>query len=104
MEVRDLIYNKLANLKTRDLDHFKMHLSDDPHKLPRGTTEGLDCFKLADKMVHHYTPSKALEVAIDVLKKMNQMQLADELRNESQTVKSRGPEKTDSWCKVCADS
>ncbi|KAJ1162335.1 hypothetical protein NDU88_002803 [Pleurodeles waltl] len=98
MEVRDLIEKKLANLEKKDFEKFKMLLSDDPHKLPRGITEYLDYFKLADKMIHHYTPSKALEVAIDVLKKMNQMQLAEELRNESQTVMSRDPEKTDIWC------
>ncbi|KAJ1162326.1 hypothetical protein NDU88_002794 [Pleurodeles waltl] len=111
MAVRDLNYHKLENLNEREFDHFKMRLSDDPHKLPRGITESLDSFKLADKMVHHYTPSKALEVAIDVLKKMNQMQLAEELRNESQTVwsailpqgtgstrETKGPEKTDILC------
>ncbi|XP_078534091.1 natterin-3-like [Lissotriton helveticus] len=108
MEIRDLLHRKLENLEERDFAHFKIRLSDDPHKLPRGKTENLDHFKLADKMVQHYTPNKALEVAIDVLKKLNQTQLAEELRNESQTVTSamlppgigstretKGPEKVD---------
>lgn len=111
MEIRDLIHRKLENLEERDFAHFKIRLSDDPHNLPKGITENLDHFKLADKMIQHYTPNKALEVSIDVLKKLNQRQLAEELRNESQTVTSaigplgigstretKGPEKVDILC------
>uniref|UniRef100_A0A3B3RGU6 Pyrin domain-containing protein n=1 Tax=Paramormyrops kingsleyae TaxID=1676925 RepID=A0A3B3RGU6_9TELE len=71
-----------------ELKEFKWKLSHIKYKelksLPRGQVKDLDRTDLADKMISSYSEVDALNVMLDILKKMNLNDLAQRLNEDLQ--------------------
>ncbi|XP_076869696.1 NLR family CARD domain-containing protein 3-like [Brachyhypopomus gauderio] len=75
----------LEELKTTDLKTFQWHLTttvEDDKRIPKAHLENADRHDTVDKMVQKYGPDGAVEITVDILKKMDQNQLAEDLRTK----------------------
>ncbi|XP_073697604.1 caspase b [Garra rufa] len=79
------IHDALSNLRQSDFELFKWHLSNGgaQHKsIPVGKLENANRHNVADLMVQQYDLSNAGRIAVSVLHKMNQNDLANTLQGE----------------------
>ncbi|XP_076843161.1 NACHT, LRR and PYD domains-containing protein 12-like isoform X3 [Brachyhypopomus gauderio] len=75
----------LEDLKSKELKNFRWHLTNSlegDKRIPIGHLENADEHDTVDKMVQKYGPDGAVEITVDMLKKMNQNQLAEDLRTK----------------------
>ncbi|XP_076842976.1 NACHT, LRR and PYD domains-containing protein 3-like [Brachyhypopomus gauderio] len=75
----------LEELKPKELKNFRWHLTNSlegDKRIPIGHLENADEHDTVDKMVQKYGPYGAVEITVDMLKKMNQNQLAEDLRTK----------------------
>nr|XP_023662850.1 NACHT, LRR and PYD domains-containing protein 12-like [Paramormyrops kingsleyae] len=93
----DLLLDYLKELSEEDLKEFKWKLSHIKYKelkpLPRGQVKDLDRTDLANKMISSYSEVDALNVMLDILKKMKLNDLAQRLNEDPQmdTIMSERP-------------
>ncbi|XP_048867730.1 apoptosis-associated speck-like protein containing a CARD [Brienomyrus brachyistius] len=84
----DLLLDYLEEISDEELKRFKWKLSNTKYKelkpLPRGQVMGLDRTDLADKMISCYSKVDALNVMLEILKKMNLNDLAQRLDEDLQ--------------------
>uniref|UniRef100_A0AAY5EG98 Pyrin domain-containing protein n=1 Tax=Electrophorus electricus TaxID=8005 RepID=A0AAY5EG98_ELEEL len=81
--ISKLLLDILEELKIEDLKKFQWHLTnsvEDDKRIPKSHLENTDRLDTVDKMVHKYGPDGAVEITLDILKKMNHNQLAETLR------------------------
>ncbi|RXN33729.1 LRR and PYD domains-containing 3-like protein [Labeo rohita] len=52
--------------------------------------EKADIFDTVDKMVECFGPEQSIEVMLDILRKMNQNDLAEQLKNKSKQAQAEG--------------
>lgn len=79
--VKELIVNSLKELVKDDLKEFQWYLKH--HEcVSASEMENADILDTVDKMVKHFGPEEAVMITINILKKMNQNLLAEELENE----------------------
>uniref|UniRef100_A0AAY5ER91 NACHT, LRR and PYD domains-containing protein 12-like n=1 Tax=Electrophorus electricus TaxID=8005 RepID=A0AAY5ER91_ELEEL len=81
--ISKLLLDILEELKIEDLKKFQWHLSnsvEDDKRIPKSHLENTDRLDTVDKMVQKYGPDGAVEITLDILKKMNHNQLAETLR------------------------
>ncbi|XP_031731150.1 uncharacterized protein LOC116398726 [Anarrhichthys ocellatus] len=73
----------LANLYEADLKDFQFYLQEygapEHEHIPRGKLEGKDIIDTTTLMTDHYGSKEALQVTIDILKEINQRELAHQL-------------------------
>ncbi|XP_035390817.1 pyrin-like [Electrophorus electricus] len=83
--IKEHLLNTLEELATEDLKMFQWHLTnnveDDKH-IPKSRLEKADRHDTVDNMVQKYGQIGAVEITLDILKKMNNNQLAEELRTK----------------------
>ncbi|XP_050812961.1 uncharacterized protein LOC127052870 [Gopherus flavomarginatus] len=82
--VRDHLLSTLANLGEAQLKNFKSKLNEIPlqdgyDNIPKGVLEKADPIELTDKMIRSYKETYAVVVAVDVLRAINEIQLASRL-------------------------
>ncbi|KAI4888116.1 hypothetical protein NFI96_020715 [Prochilodus magdalenae] len=82
--VPELLLDVLDHLKTEDLQRFQFHLStkkalNDVQHIPKGQLEKANKFKTVDMMVSKYQCHGAVQITLEILRKINQNQLAEEL-------------------------
>uniref|UniRef100_A0A4W4GRJ7 B30.2/SPRY domain-containing protein n=1 Tax=Electrophorus electricus TaxID=8005 RepID=A0A4W4GRJ7_ELEEL len=95
--IATLLLDILEELKIEDLKKFQWHLTnsvEDDKRIPKSHLENTDRLDTVDKMVQKYDPDGAVEITLDILKKMNHNQLAESLRikhseNKSGLIKYR---------------
>ncbi|XP_056090550.1 NACHT, LRR and PYD domains-containing protein 3-like [Rhinichthys klamathensis goyatoka] len=78
--VEELLLNSLMNLINSDLEVFQWHLKKDKH-IFNSELDNADRCKTVDKMVACFGPEKALKITVEILRKMDQNDLADQLEN-----------------------
>ncbi|XP_035382041.1 NACHT, LRR and PYD domains-containing protein 3-like [Electrophorus electricus] len=81
--ISKLLLDILEELKIEDLKKFQWHLTnsvEDDKCIPKSHLENTDRLDTVDKMVQKYDPDGAVEITLDILKKMNHNQLAESLR------------------------
>ncbi|KAI7793002.1 putative NACHT [Triplophysa rosa] len=83
-----LLKNSLYDLKKDELKEFQWHLRND-YKFPASELEKADVLDTADKMVEREKQEGAVKITLDILRKMNQNQLAEELENKFKEVASK---------------
>uniref|UniRef100_A0A8C8VPD9 Uncharacterized protein n=1 Tax=Pelusios castaneus TaxID=367368 RepID=A0A8C8VPD9_9SAUR len=81
---RDHLVDTLKNLTKIELKEFNSKLTDielkeDYTHIPRGELERAECVEIATLLISHYGKAYGVEVAISVLKAINQRDLADKL-------------------------
>lgn len=79
------ILDALQELLEDEFKEFKWHLSNSGTKdnsIPRGKLENVNRHDLVTLMVQQYKSSDAGKIAVRVLKKINQNEIADELKKK----------------------
>ncbi|XP_051748035.1 NACHT, LRR and PYD domains-containing protein 12-like [Ctenopharyngodon idella] len=78
--VEELLLNSLMDLLEAELSQFQWYLKKHEH-ISNSEMENADRLKTVDKMVAHFGPEEAVKIAVKILRKMNQNNLADQLEN-----------------------
>ncbi len=78
--VKELLLNSLKELEESDLKEFQWHLKD--KYLPKSGIEKADILKTVDKMVAHFKEQKAVNITVEILRKLNQNSVVEQLENE----------------------
>ncbi len=81
MSVKELLVNSLRELVQNDLKEFQWYLKHREH-VSASEMENADVFDTVDKMVAHFGPEEAVKITVNILRKMNQNLLAEELDNK----------------------
>ncbi|XP_056235111.1 sterile alpha motif domain-containing protein 9-like isoform X2 [Seriola aureovittata] len=90
-KITEEIQKTLDNLVKEDLKLFHFYLQDytksEHEAIPRGRLAGKDTMDTTDLMTAHYGIDGALQVTIDILKEINQRELASQLEKNMGQVK-----------------
>ncbi|XP_040896301.1 sterile alpha motif domain-containing protein 9-like [Toxotes jaculatrix] len=88
------IQKTLDNLVKDDLKRFHFYLQEQTQSMqrpiPRGKLEGKDTMDTAKLMTDHYGKDSVLQATIDILKEINQCQLASQLEKNMGQLKQQG--------------
>ncbi|KAG1927642.1 NACHT, LRR and PYD domains-containing protein 12-like isoform X2 [Pimephales promelas] len=80
--VKELLKNSLMDLEEAEQKTFKWHLENDNACIKKCEMENADRMKTVDKMVACFGPEEAVKITVEILKKMNQNHLAEQLENK----------------------
>ncbi|KAK9951851.1 hypothetical protein ABG768_017726, partial [Culter alburnus] len=78
--VKKLLNDTLDDLKKHDRKRFKSYLKDDG-PIGAGKLEKADVTDIVDIMMEHFGAEEAVKITLNILRKMNQNRLAEELQN-----------------------
>ncbi|XP_058628726.1 NACHT, LRR and PYD domains-containing protein 12-like isoform X2 [Onychostoma macrolepis] len=93
--VKKLLVDSLKELVEADLKDFQWHLVNLYHKrISKSELEKADRLDTVDMMVKCFGPEEAVKVMVDILRKMNQNDLAEQLENEHKQAQTEGNIKT----------
>ncbi|XP_058628736.1 NACHT, LRR and PYD domains-containing protein 12-like isoform X2 [Onychostoma macrolepis] len=93
--VKKLLVDSLKELVEADLKDFQWHLVNLYHKrISKSELEKADRLDTVDMMVKCFGPEEAVKVMVDILRKMNQNDLAEQLENEHKQAQTEGNMKT----------
>ncbi|XP_036416483.1 pyrin-like, partial [Colossoma macropomum] len=88
--ITEVLLNTLQNLLEMDLKSFQWHLINGVDNcIPKGLLEKADRHDTVDQIVQRYGHSEAVEITLDILKKINQNQLAEELMTKLRKGRDR---------------
>uniref|UniRef100_A0A673GFQ0 Pyrin domain-containing protein n=1 Tax=Sinocyclocheilus rhinocerous TaxID=307959 RepID=A0A673GFQ0_9TELE len=82
--VKELLVNSLKELLEAELKAFQWHLQEHHECISKSDMENADRAKTVDKMVACFGPEEAVKITVDILRKMNQNNLAELLHNKGQ--------------------
>ncbi|XP_067283790.1 NLR family CARD domain-containing protein 3-like [Pseudorasbora parva] len=91
--IKELLMNSLMDLVKDDLERFQWHLKNDEH-ISNSELENADRLKTVDKMVARFGSEEAVKITVEILRKMNQNNLAEHLENKHKQDQSKGNKKT----------
>jgi len=80
--VKVLLKNSLKNLVEEDLKEFQWELLNDHECITKSEMENADRLKTVDKMVEHFGPEEAVKITVEILRNINQNNLAEQLENK----------------------
>ncbi|KAI2665743.1 Protein NLRC3 [Labeo rohita] len=83
--VKQLLYDTLDDLEEKELKRFKSYLREDG-PIPVSVLEKADATDTVDQMLDRFGPERAVKITLDILKKMNQNHLAEQLENKHTKV------------------
>ncbi|XP_059361679.1 NACHT, LRR and PYD domains-containing protein 3-like [Carassius carassius] len=93
--VKELLVDSLKELVEAELKEFHWRLMNAYHKcISKSEMEKADIFDTVEKMVACFGPEGAVKIMVDILRKMKQNDLADQLENEHKQAQSEGNIKT----------
>ncbi|XP_046907814.1 apoptosis-associated speck-like protein containing a CARD isoform X2 [Hypomesus transpacificus] len=81
--VKKILNDVLGDLQSKNFKKFKNYLSDRDQepRIPVSVIENADEMDIVDALVRTYTEKKAISVAIEVLRDINCLDLAEKLEN-----------------------
>ncbi|XP_050963869.1 NACHT, LRR and PYD domains-containing protein 12 isoform X2 [Labeo rohita] len=79
--VKQLLNDTLDDLEEKELKRFKSYLREDG-PIPVSVLEKADATDTVDQMLDRFGPERAVKITLDILKKMNQNHLAEQLENK----------------------
>ncbi|KAA0711567.1 NACHT, LRR and PYD domains-containing protein 12 [Triplophysa tibetana] len=85
MSAKELLVDTLNDLIEAQRKQFLWHLRNDC-KIPVSELENADVLDTVDTIVRRYKQEEAVKITLDILRKMNQNQLAEELENKHKKV------------------
>ncbi|XP_051993680.1 NACHT, LRR and PYD domains-containing protein 12-like [Xyrauchen texanus] len=80
--IPEQLLETLDELEENKLKRFKWHLKQ-VGSISAGELENTDAIDTVDLMVERYEPEEAVKITLNILKKMKQNQLAEELKNKN---------------------
>ncbi|XP_048009922.1 NACHT, LRR and PYD domains-containing protein 3-like [Megalobrama amblycephala] len=80
--VKELLKKSLYELEGDDLKEFQWHLENDHESISKSDMENADRLKTVDKLVEGFGPEEAVKITVEILRKMNQNDLAEHLENK----------------------
>ncbi|KAK7165600.1 hypothetical protein R3I93_005614 [Phoxinus phoxinus] len=87
--VKELLVNSLKELVKDDLKLFQWYLKN--HEcVSTSEMENTDVLNTVDKMVARFRQEEAVKVTVNILRKMNQNLLAEQLENKHNEVQTEG--------------
>uniref|UniRef100_A0A8C1QAN8 NACHT, LRR and PYD domains-containing protein 3-like n=1 Tax=Cyprinus carpio TaxID=7962 RepID=A0A8C1QAN8_CYPCA len=93
--VKELLVDSLKELVEAELKEFHWHLMNAYHKcISKSEMEKADIFDTVGKLVACFGPEGAVKIMVDILRKMKQNDLADQLENERKQAQAEGNMKT----------
>uniref|UniRef100_A0A8C2DIL4 Uncharacterized protein n=1 Tax=Cyprinus carpio TaxID=7962 RepID=A0A8C2DIL4_CYPCA len=91
VSVKELLVDSLKELVETELKEFHWHLKNAYHKcISKSEIKKADIFDTVEKMVACFGPEEAVKIMVDILRKMNQNDLAEKLENEHKQAKAEG--------------
>ncbi|XP_050960615.1 NACHT, LRR and PYD domains-containing protein 6-like, partial [Labeo rohita] len=79
--VKRKLNDTLDDLEEEKLKRFKSYLREDG-PIPVSVLEKADATDTVDQMLDRFGPERAVKITLDILKKMNQNHLAEQLENK----------------------
>ncbi|XP_073716156.1 NACHT, LRR and PYD domains-containing protein 12 [Misgurnus anguillicaudatus] len=79
--VSEHLVNSLNELEKTELKEFQWHLKNE-NGISAAELENADVLDIVDKMMERYGPGGAVKITLNILRKMNQNQLAERLENK----------------------
>ncbi|XP_067248676.1 protein NLRC3-like [Chanodichthys erythropterus] len=79
--VEELLDKSLNELKKAELKKFQWHLKNDHKYISNSDMENADILDTVDKMVACFGPEEAVKITVNILRKMNQNNLARQVEN-----------------------
>ncbi|XP_058636130.1 NACHT, LRR and PYD domains-containing protein 12-like [Onychostoma macrolepis] len=79
--VSELLYKTLDDLEQGDLKRFRSLLKQDK-RIGAGKLQNADATDIVDMMVDSYGPEEAVKITLNILSRINQNHLAEELQNK----------------------
>uniref|UniRef100_A0A8C1PIP7 NACHT, LRR and PYD domains-containing protein 3-like n=1 Tax=Cyprinus carpio TaxID=7962 RepID=A0A8C1PIP7_CYPCA len=93
--VKELLVDSLKELVEAELKEFHWRLMNAYHKcISKSEMEKANIFDTVEKMVACFGPEGAVKIMVDILRKMKQNDLADQLENEHKQAQTEGNMKT----------
>ncbi|XP_058628731.1 NACHT, LRR and PYD domains-containing protein 12-like [Onychostoma macrolepis] len=87
----ELLVNSLKELVEAELKEFHWHLINACHKrMSKSEMEKADIFDTVDKMMVCFGPEEAVKITVDILRKMNQNNLSEQLENKHKQGQAEG--------------
>lgn len=74
--------NSLMDLVKVDLKRFQWHLTSQKH-MSKSEMENSDVLDTVDKMVARFGPEGAVKITVEILRKMKQNNLAEQLEKQA---------------------
>ncbi|KTF82501.1 hypothetical protein cypCar_00045310 [Cyprinus carpio] len=93
--VKELLLDSLKELVEAKLKEFQWHLVNFyQDNLSRSELEKADRIDTVDKMVVCFGPEEAVKIMVDILRKMNQNDLVEQMENKQKQAQTEGNMKT----------
>ncbi|KAK9951845.1 hypothetical protein ABG768_017720 [Culter alburnus] len=89
--VKKLLHDTLDDLIEEDLKRFKSYLKED-ERIRAGKLEKAGVTEIVDIMMERFGAEEAVKITLNILRKMNQNQLAEELQNNYTEVQKSSKE------------
>ncbi|XP_048056428.1 NACHT, LRR and PYD domains-containing protein 12-like [Megalobrama amblycephala] len=83
--IKKLLHDTLDDLEKDSLRRFRSYLKDDG-PIKAGKLENADVTDIVDKMIESFGAEEAVKITLNILHKMNQNRLAEELQNNYSEV------------------
>jgi len=80
--VKELLLNSLMDLTEDHLKEFQWTLENDHECITTSDMENADRMKTMDKMVACFGPEEVVKITVEILRKINQNNLAEQLENK----------------------
>ncbi|XP_051747436.1 NACHT, LRR and PYD domains-containing protein 12-like [Ctenopharyngodon idella] len=79
--VKELLKKSLYELEGDDVKEFQWHLENDHECISKSDMENANRLKTVNKMVDRFGPEEAVKITVEILRKINQNNLAEQLEN-----------------------
>ncbi|XP_051760139.1 NACHT, LRR and PYD domains-containing protein 12-like [Ctenopharyngodon idella] len=94
VSVKELLVNSLRELVKDDLKEFQWHLKNH-ERISNSDMENAHVLDTVDKIVAHFGPEEAVKITVNILRKMNQNLLAEQIEKEHKKVSTGEDSKAD---------
>ncbi|KAG1926880.1 protein NLRC3-like [Pimephales promelas] len=101
--VKELLLNSLEDLREDHLKKFQWHLENDQERITKSDMENADRMNTVDKMVECFGPEEAVKITVEILRKMNQNNLVEQLEKNHKQHKQGSatlPDYTEASCRL----
>uniref|UniRef100_A0A8C1THF0 NACHT, LRR and PYD domains-containing protein 12-like n=1 Tax=Cyprinus carpio TaxID=7962 RepID=A0A8C1THF0_CYPCA len=88
--VEELLMNSLKELKKKELKEFQWHLHKDHECISKSEMEKQDRVKTVNKIMACFRPEEAVKITVDILGKMSQNNLAEQLEKKHKKAQAEG--------------
>ncbi|RXN38643.1 LRR and PYD domains-containing 6-like protein [Labeo rohita] len=85
--VKELLLKSLEELDQEEMKMFQWHLKNSYEFMSKCEMENADQFKTVDKLVACFGPEQAVKITVNILRKIKQNHLAEQLKRKHEQGK-----------------